>query len=149
MNILFRDAYTCLKLQTKDLSLVPYSVTGFNGSATYPDGKITLPVTIGKDLAARNIMAEFLVMDVTSVYNVIMGRPMIHQIQGVVSIYHQLMIYVSDEGHFKRIQRSQEVAHKCSYLKPSKDRREDRDDEDKEREKDRITKKQKGLSALA
>ncbi|XP_021756638.1 uncharacterized protein LOC110721757 [Chenopodium quinoa] len=140
-NILFQDAFDQLKLQSKDLSPVPYPVSRFNGSATYPDGKITLPVTIGRDRAAQNVMAEFLVMDVPSVYNVIMGRPMIHQIQGVVSTYHQMMIYVSDKGHSERIQGSQEAARKCNYFRSSKERREDKDDEEKEREKDRSTKK--------
>ncbi|XP_021764225.1 uncharacterized protein LOC110728862 [Chenopodium quinoa] len=127
----------------------PYLVSRFNGSATYLDGKITLPVTIGRDRAAQNVMAEFLVMDVPSVYNVIMGRPMIHQIQGVVSLYHQMMIYVSDENHSERIQGSQEVVRKCNYLKPSKVRRDDKDDEEKEKKQDRSTKKQKDLSASA
>ena len=87
-------------------------------------------------------------MDVPSVYNVIMGRPIIHKIQGVVSTYHQMMIYVSDEGRSERIQGSQKEARRCNHLKPSKSRQDDRDDEE-EREKDLCTKKPKGLSASA
>ncbi|XP_021738237.1 uncharacterized protein LOC110704737 [Chenopodium quinoa] len=134
-NILFRGAFDQLKLETKHLIPVPLPVSKFNGSSSYPDGKISLPITIGKGRATRNIMAKFLVMDVPSVYNVIMGRPLIHKIQGVVSTYHQMMIYVSDEGHSERIQGSQKEAQRCNHLKPSKSRRDDRDDEE-EREMD-------------
>ncbi|XP_021733169.1 cylicin-2-like [Chenopodium quinoa] len=97
-------------------------------------------------------MTEFLVIDAPSVYNVIMGRPMIHEIQGVVSTYHQMMIYVSDAGYPERIEGSQKEARRCNYLKPSTSRSKDDDDEDeeeKEKEKEPSTKKPKGLSASA
>ncbi|XP_021756205.1 uncharacterized protein LOC110721375 [Chenopodium quinoa] len=138
INVIKADAFERLKLQTKDLSPVPYSVTGFNDSSPCLDGKITLPVTIGTDRAARNIVAEFLVIDVSSVYNVIMGRPIIHQIQGVVSTYHQLMIYISDKGFAERIRGSQEAARKCNYnsVKSSKDNHEDENGDKKENQKE-------------
>ncbi|XP_021763797.1 uncharacterized protein LOC110728462 [Chenopodium quinoa] len=81
-------------------------------------------------------MAEFLVVDVPYVYNVIMGRPLIHEIHGVVSMYHQTMIYVSDRGHSEKIFGYQEEARRCNHHKPSKIRRDDKDDEEK-KEKDR------------
>lgn len=95
-------------------------------------------------------MAEFLVIDAPSVYNVIMRRPLIHEIQGVVSTYHQIMIYVSDADYPERIEGSQKEARRCNHLKPSTSRSEDDDDEDEEeREKEREpnAKKPKGLNA--
>ncbi|XP_021736471.1 uncharacterized protein LOC110703022 [Chenopodium quinoa] len=79
-NILFRKAFDQLKLESKRLTPVPYPVTGFNGSSSYPDGKILLPVSLGQDRARRSIIAEFLVIDAPSVYKVIMGRPLIHDV---------------------------------------------------------------------
>ncbi|XP_021756135.1 uncharacterized protein LOC110721306 [Chenopodium quinoa] len=139
-NILFRGAFDQLKMEAKHLTPVPYLVSGLNGSSSYPDGKIFLPVTIGKGRAVRSIMVEFLVVDAPSVYNVIMGRPLIHDIQGVVSTYHQTMIYVSDEGHSEKIKGSQKEARRCNHLKPSKGRCNDQDDEE-EKERDRSAKK--------
>ncbi|XP_021747889.1 uncharacterized protein LOC110713749 [Chenopodium quinoa] len=109
-NILFRKAYNQIKLKPKHLMLVPYPVSGFNGASTYPDGKVLLPVTIGRAEAARNVMTEFLVIDAPSLYNVIMGRPMIHDIQEIVSTYHQMMMYVLDVGYPERIEGSQKEA---------------------------------------
>ncbi|XP_021756127.1 uncharacterized protein LOC110721298 [Chenopodium quinoa] len=149
-NILFRKAFDQLKLESRHLTPVPNPVTGFNGSSSYPDGKILLPVSLGQDWARRSIMAEFLVVDAPSVYNVIMGRPLIHDVQGVVSTYHQSMIYVSDEGRSEKILGSQREARECNSLKPSKSRRSDKDDEEeKEKEKEWGTKRPKGLSASA
>ncbi|XP_021722395.1 uncharacterized protein LOC110689871 [Chenopodium quinoa] len=149
-NILFRKAFDQLKLESRHLTLVPYPVTGFNGSSSYPDGKILLPVSLGQERARRSIMAEFLVIDAPSVYNVIMGRPLIHDVQGVFSTYHQAMTYVSDEGRSEKILGSQREARECNFLKPSKSRRNDKDDEkEKEKEKERGTKRPKGLSASA
>ncbi|XP_021732714.1 uncharacterized protein LOC110699530 [Chenopodium quinoa] len=96
-------------------------------------------------------MTEFLVIDAPSVYNVILGRPIIHKIQGVISTYHQLMIYVSDAGFPGRIQGSQKEAQRCNYLKPSTTRPDDGDEDEEEKEKERepSTKKLKGLSVSA
>ncbi|XP_021732106.1 uncharacterized protein LOC110698910 [Chenopodium quinoa] len=149
-NILFRKTFDQLKLESRHLTLVPYLVTGFNGSSSYPDGKILLPVSLGQDRARRSIMAEFLVIDAPSVYNVIMGRPLIHDVQGVVSTYHQAMISVSDEGRSEKILGNQREVRECNFLKPSKSRRNDKDDEEeREKEKERGTKRPKGLSASA
>ncbi|XP_021727160.1 uncharacterized protein LOC110694290 [Chenopodium quinoa] len=48
-NILFRKAFNQLKLESRHLTLVPYPVTGFNGSSSYPDRKILLPISLGQD----------------------------------------------------------------------------------------------------
>ncbi|XP_021773353.1 uncharacterized protein LOC110737302 [Chenopodium quinoa] len=144
-NILFRKAFNQLKLKSRHLTPVPYPITGFNGSSSYPDGKILLPVSLGQDRARRSIMVEFLVIDAPSVYNVIMGRPLIHDVQRVFSTYYQAMIYVSDEGRSEKILGSQREARECNFLKPSKSRRSDKDDEEEtEKEKERVTKRPKG-----
>ncbi|XP_021773979.1 uncharacterized protein LOC110737938 [Chenopodium quinoa] len=57
-NILFRGAFDQLRLEAKHQTLVPYPVSRFNGSSLYPDGKILILVTIGKDRAAQNTMVE-------------------------------------------------------------------------------------------
>ncbi|XP_021718787.1 uncharacterized protein LOC110686469 [Chenopodium quinoa] len=147
-NILFRGAFEQLKMEAKHLTPVPYPTSRFNSSSSYPDGKILLPITIGKGRAVRSIMAEFLVVDAPSMYNVIMGKPLIHDIQGVVSTYHQTMIYVSDEGHSEKIKGSQREPRRCNHLNQSRGRRSDQDD-DEEKERDRSAKKPKGLSASA
>uniref|UniRef100_A0A803N105 Uncharacterized protein n=1 Tax=Chenopodium quinoa TaxID=63459 RepID=A0A803N105_CHEQI len=59
-----------------------------------PEGSIVLQVRIGEGAAARDVMTEFIVVDVPSAYNVIVGRPMIHDVQAFVSTYHLTMIHL-------------------------------------------------------
>ncbi|XP_021837115.2 uncharacterized protein [Spinacia oleracea] len=76
VNIIFRNFFEQLFLEEGEESItkVSYPLIGFKGSKTIPRGTITLPVTVGKVQAARNVREEFLVMDCDSLYNVIMGR---------------------------------------------------------------------------
>ena len=66
-NILFREAFDAMKLDKKYLIPVNYPVIGFNGSSSIPDGIFFLSTTFGNSKAAKNIMAEFLVINVPSV----------------------------------------------------------------------------------
>uniref|UniRef100_A0A803NE22 Uncharacterized protein n=1 Tax=Chenopodium quinoa TaxID=63459 RepID=A0A803NE22_CHEQI len=58
-------------------------------------------------------MTKFLVVDVSLVYNAIVGRPMIHDVQAVVSTYHMPMIYVSNNGFLERVRGSRTMAREC------------------------------------
>ncbi|XP_056698193.1 uncharacterized protein [Spinacia oleracea] len=138
VNIIFRNCFEQLILEEgeKSLTKVSYPLIGFNGSAGIPRGKITLPVTIGQGLAARNIREEFLVMDCDSVYNVIMGRTMIHKIQAIPSTYHQMMMYVLDVGFAERIKGDQEVARSTCHTTIQKPKLGDSPEEEDEKKVD-------------
>lgn len=69
---------------------------GFLGSTVYPEGSIRLPVRIGDNIEARDLMVDFLIIKVPAAYNVIIGRPFIHDAQEIVSTYHLTMIYMSN-----------------------------------------------------
>ncbi|CAA0812401.1 Unknown protein, partial [Striga hermonthica] len=73
VNVIF---YNCLKRMELDLELAPLhtSLFGFNGSEVAPLEETTLAVVLGEgDL--RNVrMVRFIVVDVDSAYNVILGR---------------------------------------------------------------------------
>ncbi|XP_057247172.1 uncharacterized protein LOC130589697 [Beta vulgaris subsp. vulgaris] len=97
------------------LKPVRYPVIGFTGASVVPEGLISLPVRVGEDESARDVMTEFLVVDVPGAYNAIIGRPFIHDIQGVVSTYHLTMLYVSNDGSTSRLKGNQEMARSC-YL---------------------------------
>ncbi|XP_056687989.1 uncharacterized protein [Spinacia oleracea] len=106
VNIIFRNCFEQLILEESEESLtkVSYPLIGFKGSAAIPREKITLPVTVGEGQAARTLRDKFIVMDCDSVYNVIMGRTMIHKMQAIPSTYHQMMIYVSDAGFAEQVE---------------------------------------------
>uniref|UniRef100_A0A803MT93 Uncharacterized protein n=1 Tax=Chenopodium quinoa TaxID=63459 RepID=A0A803MT93_CHEQI len=105
-NILFARAFDVMRIGRKYLTLVSYPVIGFNGSTVRLEGSIVLQVRMGEGSAARDVMAEFLVIYVPSAYNAIVGRPLIHDMQVVVSTYHLTMVYVSNAGTTERVRGS-------------------------------------------
>lgn len=50
----------------------------------------------------RDVMAEFLVVDILGAYNTIVGRPFMRDVQGVVSTYHFTMLYCIQSGYISK-----------------------------------------------
>ena len=50
-------------------------LVGFGGTRVHPLGAVTLPVTVGDYLQQVTKDVTFLVVDCSSVYNVILGHP--------------------------------------------------------------------------
>ncbi|XP_021734951.1 uncharacterized protein LOC110701645 [Chenopodium quinoa] len=96
-NIIYISAFKEMQLDKRDLKRVSYEVTGFNGSGLVPEGIIELSVRVGERSRQCDVQAEFLVIDSPSLYNVIVGRPLIHKIGGVVSIYQFAMMYTTND----------------------------------------------------
>ncbi|XP_021743850.1 uncharacterized protein LOC110709897 [Chenopodium quinoa] len=112
-NIIYISAFNELKLDRKDQKRVSYEVTRFNGSGLTPEGIIELLVRVGERSRRRDVRAEFLVINSPSPYNVIMGRPLIHKIGGVVSTYHLAMAYTTNEGWSAKLRGSQKTTQQC------------------------------------
>jgi len=48
---------------------------------------IRLPIHFGDKLKAKTLEVDFLVVDVPTAYNVILGRPTLHKVKAVVAPY--------------------------------------------------------------
>ena len=144
-NILFREAFDKLQIGEKHLRPVGYSVSGFTGSSVIPDGIIKLPIKIGEASTARNLMADFLVVNVPGAYNAIAGRPLINDIQGVVSTYHLTMIYAANDGKAAKVRGNKEVARSC-YITALKKPISKRTEPQSERKRKRQVAENKDLS---
>ncbi|XP_028084375.1 uncharacterized protein LOC114285534 [Camellia sinensis] len=103
---------TFVKFGFTDLDLSPadYPLFGFNANPEYPLGKITLPVRAG----TRSVDVEFLIIKLPSLYNLIMGRTLLHTMQAVPRTYHQLL-HFSTKYSIEQIWGSQKSAQAC-YL---------------------------------
>ncbi|XP_038713436.1 uncharacterized protein LOC120007308 [Tripterygium wilfordii] len=60
---------------------------GLNATPVWPLGRIRMPVTVGP----RTVEVDFLVIDISSTYNAIMGRTWLHLMEVVPSSYHQML----------------------------------------------------------
>ena len=56
-----------------------------------------LPVIIGEALFQVNAMIEFVVVDPSSAYNIIVGRPFLSKIREVLSIYHNVLKFLVED----------------------------------------------------
>ncbi|KAJ4713136.1 Retrovirus-related Pol polyprotein from transposon 17.6 [Melia azedarach] len=88
VDILFKEAFNKLGLNSARMQQVTTPLSGFMGDQLMPSGSITLPVTLGEDPSQLITMVDFVVVDHPSSYNVILGRPFLMATRGVVSTYH-------------------------------------------------------------
>ncbi|KAL0289221.1 UNVERIFIED_CONTAM: hypothetical protein Sangu_2623300 [Sesamum angustifolium] len=88
IDILFGEAYDQIQLRDIPLEKVNTSLYGFTGEIVHPRGMISLPFHVGDPTPRKTCMLKFLVVDVSSAYNAILGRPTINTIQAVIFTYH-------------------------------------------------------------
>ncbi|RWW60845.1 hypothetical protein BHE74_00032130 [Ensete ventricosum] len=89
-DILYFDAFQELGLPDKDLLPVTSTLIGFTGDSVSPV-ETTLLVTVGKEPRLKTLMVSFIVVELPSAYNAIIGRPTLNKLRVVVSTYHRAM----------------------------------------------------------
>lgn len=88
VNVLFQKAFNCMQLEETQVE-VARALFGFAGHTVHLVGQIILSLTLG-DVSSRRIsMTPFLMVDVPSTYNVILGCPFLLVFMVVASSYHQ------------------------------------------------------------
>ena len=87
-------------------------LVGFGGTRVLPVGSITLSVTVGDYSQQITKDVTFLVVDCSSVYNGILGRPTLSSWKVATSTYH-LMIKFPTEYGIGELRGDQVAARKC------------------------------------
>ncbi|XP_061355464.1 uncharacterized protein LOC133299989 [Gastrolobium bilobum] len=78
-DIILLDAFKKMNLDEEDLEPCKTTLIAFNGEHTPPKGYIDLRLTQGTKEAFKSERVRFIVADFPSEYNIILGRPTIHQ----------------------------------------------------------------------
>ncbi|XP_038717237.1 uncharacterized protein LOC120010517 [Tripterygium wilfordii] len=81
------EAATKLGKTHTDMIPVPTYLVGLNATPVWPLRRITMPIMVGP----RTVEVDFLVIDLPSTYNAIMGRTCLHLMEVVPSSYHQIL----------------------------------------------------------
>ncbi|KAL0409550.1 UNVERIFIED_CONTAM: hypothetical protein Sradi_1889400 [Sesamum radiatum] len=97
-DILFGEAYDQMQLGDVSLEKVNTSLYGFAGEVLHPRGMVSLPLTMGRGTTRKTCLLKFLVVDVPSAYNVILGRPTLNTFQAVISTYHMKIKFPTPGG---------------------------------------------------
>ncbi|XP_048613422.1 uncharacterized protein LOC125587248 [Brassica napus] len=113
-NIIFQTAYQDLGLDESALTrkttpLVGFNVeVGFSGEVKQTAGEVVLPVYA----EGINMSTKFLLVDYQSSYNMILGRPWIHDMGAVPSTLHQMVKFPTPWG-IKAVRGDQENSRSC------------------------------------
>ena len=111
---MYYPAFQQMNLEREQLRSVHSPLVGFGGMKVQPIGTISLPVVVGAypQQVTRNV--NFLVVDCSSSYNAIIGRPTLNSWKAVTSTYHLSVKFPTEYG-VGEVQRDQLAARKC-YL---------------------------------
>ncbi|KAL0462748.1 UNVERIFIED_CONTAM: hypothetical protein Slati_0162400 [Sesamum latifolium] len=87
-DVLFYKVYQQMELGYVPPEPVDMSLYGFAGEVVQLLGHISLPLSLRSEPTHRTRMVNFLVVDMPSAYNLILGRPTLNTFHAVVSTYH-------------------------------------------------------------
>ena len=115
-NIMMLSTLRQMGLAEDDMIKKTTTLVGFSGETKRTIGEITLP-TYAQGL---NLLTKYVIIDGESTYNIIMGRPWIHDLKAVPSTYHQVIKFPTPWG-VQKIQGDQSIARDCykTCLKPT------------------------------
>jgi len=80
---------------------------GFGGQEVNPTGMIHLPFHFGDKVKAKNLEVDFLVVDVPTAYNVILGRPTLYRVEALITPYLFQLQFEADDGSVGTMQGDQ------------------------------------------
>ncbi|XP_062074853.1 uncharacterized protein LOC133778849 [Humulus lupulus] len=108
VNILFLSALREMGIDESKIIKKTTILIGFSGEQNNTLGEIELHVYA----EGLNLCTRFLVVDSPSAYNVILGRPWIHEMEAVPSTYHQVLRFPTKWG-VKEIKGQQKDSRAC------------------------------------
>jgi len=77
-------------------------------------GTIHLPVRFSDKLKSKNLEADFLVVDLPTAYNVILGRPTLHKVKAIIAPYLLQFQFKTDNGSVGEMRGDQRTARECT-----------------------------------
>ncbi|RRC79861.1 retroviral-like aspartic protease [Escherichia coli] len=107
-NVIFADTLKVMGIERSEIVRRSTTLIGFNGDSMNTLGEIILPV-FAKGI---NKQTKFNVIDCQSAYNVILGRPWIHEMKAIPSTYHQKIKFPSPWG-VQEIVSEKKIAREC------------------------------------
>ncbi|XP_074318453.1 uncharacterized protein LOC141655265 [Silene latifolia] len=108
VNLIMLKTIENMGFGEKDLQKKTFPLVGFSGETTKSLGEIFIPTYVG----GVNKQIRYLVIDGPSTYNVILGRPWLHQMKVVPSTYHQCIKFPTPWG-VETMRGDQEEARGC------------------------------------
>ena len=114
VDILYYPAFQQMRIGRDRLRPVNSLLVGFGGMKVQPVGTISLPMVVRAYPQQITKNVNFLVVDCSSLYNAIIGRPTLNSWKVVTSTYH-LLVKFPTKHRVGQVQGDQLAAKEC-YL---------------------------------
>ena len=101
-----------MRIDREQLTPTNAPIVGFGGTKVFPLGAITLSVMTGDYPKQITREVIFLIVDCSSTYNAILGRPTLNLWKVVTLTYH-LMIKFPTDYKVRKLCRNQVATHEC------------------------------------
>ena len=112
VDILYYPTFQQMGIGRERLIPTNAPLVGFGGTRVLPLGAITLSVVVGDYPQQITKDVTFLVVDCSSAYNAILGRPTLNSWKAVTSTYHLMIKFPTNYGVGK-LQGNQVAAREC------------------------------------
>jgi hypothetical protein len=117
-DILYWSAFLKMRLSESMLKPCQANLMGFLGEGVAVKGYIDLDTTFGKGGNTKMIKVRYLVVDSSSAYNVVIGRPALKDLKAVISVADLSMEYPVGDGKVGVVEADLEMAKKCHEMAP-------------------------------
>ena len=111
-DIIFASAFDKMGIGREKMEPVSTHFRGFSGEKVLPLGSIQLVLTLGEPPCQVTTTTRFLIVDATSTYNMLLGRPSLNVVKAIPSAYHMIIKFptIHEVGMVRGDQR---VAREC------------------------------------
>ena len=114
-DILYYPAFQQMRIEKERLIPTNAPLIGFGGTKVYSIGVVTLPITVVDYPQQITKEVTFLIVDYSSAYNAILGRPTLNSWQVTTSTYH-LIIKFPIEYEIGEVCGDQVAARECYIM---------------------------------
>ena len=97
-DIIFAPAFEKMGIGREKLEPVNTHLWGFSGEKVLPLGSIQLVLTLGEPPCQATTTARFLIVDASSAYNMLLGRPSLNAIKAIPSAYRMIIKFPTIHG---------------------------------------------------
>ncbi|XP_057732938.1 uncharacterized protein LOC130948245 [Arachis stenosperma] len=120
-DVLFYSTFLKMNLPGKLIQPSSGELVGFSGERVPIKVYIWLKTTMGQHPLSRTFDIQYLIVDCTSPYNIILGRPALNTFRAVISTFHLCVKFQAQDGRIATIHSDRQQAQQCynSSLKRS------------------------------
>ena len=97
-DIIFASAFDKMGVGREKLEQVNAFLHGFSGERVLPLGSIQLVLTLGHPPCQATTIVRFLMLDASSAYNMLLGKPSLNTIRAIPSAYHMVIKFPIENG---------------------------------------------------